>query len=171
MKSAGFKLRFFRPSDAENLAKNISNKKIIDNLRLSIYPYTLKNMSTWLKKKIPEYRKKAPTSFSLAIDIGGEAVGSIGFGNIIVGHKASLGYWLAEKYWGQGIMTQAVKEAVKYGEKKYKLKRIYASVYMHNLASKKVLLKNDFKQEGILRKEVKKYNKLVDCYLLAKVKK
>jgi len=58
----------------------------------------------------------------------------------------------------------------KFGFEKLKLKKIYGRVYIFNLASKKVLEKNDYKLEGILKKDFKKDGKFIDSYLLAKIK-
>jgi ribosomal-protein-alanine N-acetyltransferase len=46
-----------------------------------------------------------------AIAVAGEAVGSIGIslGADVYRRSAELGYWLAEDFWGKGIMTAAVK--------------------------------------------------------------
>ncbi|GAG41967.1 unnamed protein product, partial [marine sediment metagenome] len=62
------------------------------------------------------------------------------------------------------------KKATKFGFEKIKLRRIYACVFPFNKASMKVLKKNGYKLEGVLRKEIKKGNKLLDNYLFAKVK-
>jgi len=106
---------------------------------------------------------------NFVIDIDGRVVGSIGFSNI-EGHKAEIGAWLAEKYWNRGIMTEAARLATKFGFEKLKLKRIYAYTFSFNKASMKVLKKNGYKFEGILRKNIKKDNKFFDDYLFAKVK-
>jgi RimJ/RimL family protein N-acetyltransferase len=104
------------------------------------------------------------------IEIEGEVVGAIGLENTEKDHKAELGYWLARKYWGGGIMSQAVEEVVNFGFKDLNLKRIYAKVYSFNEGSKKVLEKNGFTQEGYLKKEAKKGNKYIDAFLFAKIK-
>lgn len=51
-------------------------------------------------------RKKKPDNFVLTIEIAGKPVGVMGLHHIKHTHKAELGYWLAEKYWGQGIMQR-----------------------------------------------------------------
>jgi len=67
-------------------------------------------------------------------------------------------------------MTQAVKLVTKFGFEKLKLRRIYAYIFSFNKASMRVLEKNGYKLEGILKKDTKKDNKFLDCYLFAKVK-
>lgn len=169
IKSKNFILRPFRKSDAKTLSKNINNKKIYRNTSHIPYPYTLKDANEWLEKTIKENRKKKPAKINFAIDINGEVVGSVGFVKI-EGHKTELGYWLAEKYWGKGIMTKATKLLTAFGFNKIGLKRIYARVYSFNKASQRVLEKAGYKLEGILRKDIKKDSKFIDTYLFAKVK-
>lgn len=170
IKTKQFTLRPFKMSDAKAVAENINDWQIIKCLALEIYPYQLEHAKMFIRNKLSEYKQKQPQSLVLAIVIDNEAVGSIGFHHIDFGHQADMGYWLAKKYWGQGIMTKAVKAFTDYGFKQYKLKRISAKVYLFNQGSKKVLEHNGFKLEGILKKGAKKNNKFVDEYLLAKIK-
>ena len=55
-----------------------------------------------------------------------------------------LGYWLDEEYWGQGIITEAINEVVKYATKGFSVKKFYADTIDNNVGSQKVLLKNGF---------------------------
>jgi [ribosomal protein S5]-alanine N-acetyltransferase len=90
--------------------------------------------------------------------------------NNIKEHKAEIGYWLGKDYWGQGIMTEAVRLITTYGFEKLGLRRIYAHVFVFNKASMTVLKKAGFKYEGKLRKHAKKGDKFLDSFLFAKVK-
>lgn len=164
-----FTLRPFRLSDAKDLAKNINNKTIARNTLHIPYPYKLLEAKSWLRKVVKQYRQSAADSISLAIEVNGEAVGSIGFHNL-TGHKGELGYWLAKKYWGQSLMSKVVKEMVRYGFIELGLSKIVAKTRLFNLASAKVLLKNGFKLEGILQKDHYKEGKYLDSYLFAKIK-
>ncbi len=169
IKSKHFILRPFRKGDEKSLIEGINSKEIFRNTLRIPYPYTLKDAKEWLKKTSKDRKKKKPTAFNLAIDINDEVIGGIGF-NEIEEHRAEIGYWLAEKHWGEGIMTQAVKVMTNFGFEKLKLRRIYACVFSFNKASMRVLEQNGYKLEGILRKEIRKGKKLLDDYLYAKVK-
>lgn len=169
IKSKHFILRPFRRGDEESLVENINNKKIYRNTSHIPYPYTLKDAEEWVTKNLKEAIKKRPKEINFVIDINSEVAGSIGFSKI-EGHKAEIGYWLAEKYWGRGITTQVVKLITKFGFEKLKLRRIYAHVFFFNKASIKVLEKAGYKFEGTLRKNVMKDGKFIDNYLLARVR-
>lgn len=170
IKSKKFILRPFRMSDAESVQKHVGHKAVIRNLSNLPYPYTLKDARFWLNEKLSEYRQKEPADIVFAIEIDGEAAGSIGLHKIVRGHKAEMGYWLGQKYWGGGVMTDAVKSIVSFGFKDLKLRRIYARVYPFNKGSMRVLEKNGFKFEGIAKKETKKENKFIDAHIFAKVR-
>ncbi len=169
IRSKRFILRPFRRGDEESLAENINNKKIYRNTFCIPYSYTSKDAREWITKNLKEMKNKKPKEINFVIDINSEVAGSIGFSKI-EGHKAEIGYWLAEKYWGRGIMTQAVKLITKFGFEKLKLRRIYAYVFFFNKTSMRVLEKAGYKFEGILRKNVIKDSKLIDDYLFAKVR-
>ncbi|KAK7253154.1 hypothetical protein RIF29_37632 [Crotalaria pallida] len=64
-----------------------------------------------------------------------------------------LGYVLGSKYWGKGIVTEAVKQAVKAAFTEFPhLERVEALVDVENVGSQRVLEKAGFQREGVLRK-------------------
>lgn len=169
IKSKNFILRPWIMSDKYSLAKHLNNKKVTNNLAVVPYPYNLKDARKWLTKTVRESKSKKVNNIHFAIEINDEAVGSIGL-HKIHDRKAEVGYWLAEKYWGQGIMSESLKIITKYGFDKLKLVRIFAHVYCYNPASKRVLEKAGFDVEGLLKKDAYKNGKNIDHWLLAKVK-
>ncbi|WP_411268103.1 GNAT family N-acetyltransferase [Paenibacillus sp. PL91] len=66
-------------------------------------------------------------------------------------NMVTIGYFLAESHWGRGIATEAVKILVDFLYKDVNVNRIQAEVMPLNDPSKKVLLKNGFIKEGMLR--------------------
>ena len=169
IKSKKFILRPVRRGDEESLRKNINNKKIYRNTLKIPYPYTLKDAREWIVKNLKEERRKKHSNVNFVIDIDGRVVGAVGLDEIKE-YKAEIGYWLGEKYWGQGIMTEAVRLVTKFGFNKLGLKRIYARVFPWNKASMRVLEKAGYKFEGILRKDTKKGNRFLDTHIFARVR-
>ena len=80
-------------------------------------------------------------------------------------HTAEMGYWLAEPFWGKGIMTQAVKCMTAYAIRELKMLGIYAEPYTTYPASVSVLKKAGFVCEGILHSNVLKNGKVLDQFL------
>ena len=60
----------------------------------------------------------------------------------------NLGYWMGKSYAGQGLMTEAVSVAVPFCFETLGLHRIHAAFLPGNSASRRVLEKNGFREEG-----------------------
>ncbi len=61
---------------------------------------------------------------------------------------ANLGYWMGQDYAGKGYMTEAVGLVVAYAFDSLLLHRVHAAFLPHNMASRRVLEKNGFREEG-----------------------
>jgi ribosomal-protein-alanine N-acetyltransferase len=60
----------------------------------------------------------------------------------------NLGYWMGQKFAGQGLMTEAVGLVIPFCFDTLGLHRIHAAFLPDNRASRRVLEKNGFKEEG-----------------------
>lgn len=69
----------------------------------------------------------------------------------IEGHRALVGYVIDKKYWGKGYATEAVSFILEELNKSKSVKRIWATCALNNPGSSRVLEKNGFIREGILR--------------------
>ena len=168
-KTKEFIIREFRKGDEYSLQRNISHKYIYRNTSTIPYPYTIKHAKAWIKKAISKAKNKEKKFHYFAIDINSEVVGGIGIDGIQDG-KGEIGYWIAKKYWNRGIISKSVRIISEMSFKKLKLVRIYAHVLVGNKSSRKVLEKNGFKLEGVLRKTGYKDGKHFDCCMYAKIK-
>lgn len=165
-----FTLRTIQKGDEFDIAKN-ANDKIISRNTLAIpYPYTVQDAKKWISACLKDEKKKERENLVFVIVINKEVVGAVGIHHIKKNHRAEIGYWLARKCWGKGIMPKAVKIVTDFGFKKLNLRRLYAGVFPFNPPSMKVLEKNGYKLEGILKKAVNKKGKILDEYMYAKVK-
>lgn len=85
-------------------------------------------------------------------------IGIIGHYRIKSEHfRAEIGYMLLPEYQGKGIVSEAIKETVRYGFEIMKLHSIEAIIDPENFASGRVLQKNGFVKEAHL-KENEYYN-------------
>ncbi|MNX06776.1 putative ribosomal N-acetyltransferase YdaF [compost metagenome] len=66
-------------------------------------------------------------------------------------NMVTIGYFLAESYWGKGLATETVGLLTRFLFEEADLNRIQAEVMPANEVSKKVLLKNGYVYEGTLR--------------------
>ncbi len=65
--------------------------------------------------------------------------------------RAEIGYDLAHRHWGRGLMTEALRPMLRFGFEEMDLRRIEAGVTVGNEASARVLGKLGFREEGLLR--------------------
>jgi RimJ/RimL family protein N-acetyltransferase len=158
-------VREYRPDDALSLARHGNNRKIWLNLRdLFPHPYTEAHAAGYIAHVC-----KRPEILSFAIDVGGEAVGGISLrrGEDIERYTAELGYWLGEEFWGRGITTQAIHDVTERGFGLHGLIRIFAVPFTRNTASCRVLEKNGYKREGVMRQSAFKDDVIEDQFLYA----
>ncbi len=87
-----------------------------------------------------------------AIEVDGRAAGSIGIfpQSDIHRRNAEVGYFLAEEYWGRGIMPEAIAQIVEYGFRTFDIDRIFARPFGSNIRSQKVLQRAGFTLEARL---------------------
>ena len=163
-------IRKWKIEDAEQLKDAINNKKILENLRDGIpYPYTIENAQEFITQTL-----KAPkdSQYSWAILVDEKVVGSIGvFRKDNIHYRtAEMGYYIAEEYWGKGIMSKVVKEVCKYLFENTDIIRIFAEPFAYNIAYCKVLEKAGFELEGILRNNAMKNGKILDMKMYSIIK-
>ncbi len=164
------KIRKWSLKDAADLAAIISNKNIQDRLRDGLpYPYTEEDGRAYISFLLSA---DADETFAFAITADDRVVGSIGVfrqGNI---HRqtAELGYYIAEEYWGKGLMTEAVRQICAYVFEKSDVIRIYAEPFASNGASCRVLEKAGFQYEGTLRNNAVKNGNVLDMKMYSLLK-
>ena len=162
-------VREWAPSDKPVLAQFANNRKVWRNLTDKFpYPYTEADADWWLKFVA---QMVEPTHW--AIEVDSVSVGGIGvtLRDGIFVKSGLFGYWLAEPYWGRGIMSAAVKPVSRFAMSSFGLVRLEAPVLAWNPASMRVLEKSGFVREGVLRASAFKDGQLVDSVLYALVDK
>lgn len=161
-------LRHFYPEDAPRLAQLADNPRVARFLKDRFpHPYRLEDANGWIALTQSETR---PCNF--AIEWRGELVGGAGLVPLQDVHSgtAEIGYWLGEPYWGLGIAAKAVKMLVAYAFDDLLFIRVQAGVFAENTASMRVLEKNGFVREAVMRKHVRKNGVVMDAVLYAKLR-
>ena len=156
------KIRKWKLTDAKDIAVALSNKKIQDNLRDGLpYPYSEQDGIDFISSMLSANEDE---TFAFAITLDDKVIGSIGVFRQQNIHRqtAEMGYYIAEEYWGKGIMTDAVKQICNYVFKNSDILRIYAEPFAYNTGSCRVLEKAGFQYEGTLRNNAVKNGKVID---------
>lgn len=162
------KLRPFRTEDREALARLANSAAVAHYLANRFpHPYRLADADAW----IGSLAEESPT-YNFAVEWRGEFAGGAGLTPLTDIHSgtAEIGYWLGEPYWGRGLATQAAGMLTQYAFGELCFVRLQALVFRDNAASMRVLEKNGFAREGILRKHVRKFGILTDAVLYARLK-
>lgn len=146
------------------IADNINVAKWLTDL--FPHPYRLDDADAWIAAVARETR---PCNF--AIEWRNELVGGIGLEPMKDVHSctAGLGYWLGEEFWGHGIGTRAIAALLPYAFGELLFIRIQAPVFLGNQASLRILEKNDFSREGVMRKHIRKNGVITDAVLYSKL--
>ena len=154
-------LRPWHLDDLQSLAHHANNLKIAACLTDAFpHPYTHVHAQAFINNATNE----AATSFLLAIDVQGQAVGSIGIHPLADIHRknAELGYWLSEEYWGQGILPKVIPQMVSLAFARLDIDRIFARPFGSNARSMRVLEKSGFVLEARFEKTLIKLGRLED---------
>jgi [ribosomal protein S5]-alanine N-acetyltransferase len=155
-----FKLRPWRTEDIDDLMHVANNANIAKNLTNRFpHPYTRESGEGFIKMATHE-----PMACIFCIEVNGKASGGIGlhFQGDIFCKNAELGYWLAEPYWGQGIITKAIEQIVAHGFQHYDINRIFARPFGSNIASQRALEKAGFALEARFEKTLFKNDMFED---------
>jgi len=164
-KKSIIKLRKLKLSDADIFASLANNKNIWLTMR-DIFPHP------YSKDDAKNFINENKTSNIFAITFNDEIVDAIGLHRLTDLNRftVELGYWIGEPYWNKGIASKAVQLIIDFGFKTLDINRIYASTIESNLASSRVLEKNNFIFEGVSKKSAFKNNKFLDEYRFALLK-
>ena len=83
---------------------------------------------------------------------------------------SEIGYYLLQEVYSKGIMTEAVRQICEIAFEKLDIVRITGMVYEPNIASKKVLERNNFLLEGVMKQAVIKNNNIYDLCIYGRVR-
>lgn len=158
-------LRNYRYEDIPYLANLANNPNVSKYLRdIFPYPYLENDAANFIEHIMQLPLQKG---IELAITVDGHFAGAIGisFEKDIYRFNGELGYWLGEPFWNHGILTKAVNMMITHIFDKYPVYKITAEVFIDNVASQRVLEKNGFIKEGLLKKHVYKNNSFHDVLL------
>ncbi len=163
---AMIELRDYKESDAAQLVELANNVNVSQYLVYTFpHPYTLDDAVWWITAGSRENG-----AITKAVEYHGELIGSVGITPQAgwKSHTAEIGYWLGEEFWGRGIATQVLERMTNEVFAGERWNKLFAPVLSPNQASMRVLEKNGYQLEGILRNEVIKNGQLFDVHHYAK---
>ena len=163
-------IRKWRIEDKSDLAINLNNLKVLNNLRDGLpYPYTEDDAEDFIQMMLSA---DSDSTFAFAITLDNKVIGSIGVfrKDNIHSRTAEMGYYIGEPYWGNGYMTNAIKQTCEYVFENTDIIRIFAEPFAHNIASCRALEKAGFQYEGTLKSNAVKCGNVVDMKMYALIR-
>jgi ribosomal-protein-alanine N-acetyltransferase len=109
------------------------------------------------RRRLKMYRTemRQGTGYSFLILRGADDVllGGVTLSNVRrgVAQAASLGYWIGIPFARQGYMTEAIAAVLDFAFERLTLHRVEAACLPHNEASRRLLFKSGFREEGYAR--------------------
>jgi ribosomal-protein-alanine N-acetyltransferase len=163
-------IRRLRFGDAEAVYRNCKSASVARWTLALPHPYPKNAAAKFISRTHRKWR--AGKEYHMGIILRDENVlaGVLGLRNVDKKHHtAELGCLLGEKYWGQGLATEATGLAIRFGFEYLNLYRIYACFFEPNIASGRVLKKCGLVREGVWREAIVKHGRrrnIVHCAIL-----
>ena len=145
----------------------LSNDNVARWLLLINNPYSEEDAKKWFE--FCKANENSTDNYLFAIEADGKFVGGIGLHKRME-HCFDVGYWIAEKFWGKGYATEALRAITEFAFNDLKIDRIQAFVFEGNESSERVLEKCGYEYEGFLRKYHRKGNVFLNTKVYAKIK-
>jgi len=158
------KLRELSISDAMDIS-DLMSYNISKSLWQVPYPYTTEDAVNFITSSHRDFESHKAVNFAIQYKNNPEGlsrlVGTISLKNVDFDKKkATVGYWIGELYWGNGIATESLALVITYAFSVLGLEEICAYVFSENKASIRVLEKN-----GMIKKaELNEYNRMSGRY-------
>ena len=171
LETARLILRSLETSDAASIRQEAGVREIADTMISLLHPYPPGEAERYLDEQ--ETLREEGRGVTLAVFTSDDPrfVGLVEVREIDREHsQAELSFWLARGAWGHGYMTEALHAVLRYAFDDLGLNRLYAYHMQRNPASGRVLEKNGFRREGLLRQRVRKWGRYEDVLLWAIVR-
>lgn len=149
--SSGLVLRPWRLDDAGPLLTAVE----ADRSRLAHWlpwvPYSTTEDSFTSFFVAARHQEEEGTAFHRGLFDGTVVAGGCGASVDLVNRAAEVGYWLASRYEGRGVMTESVLATLEFLFDEYAVHRVVIRAAVGNLRSRSVAERLGFQFEGILR--------------------
>ena len=145
-------LREMTLGDLDFYFRHFNDPKIIEGTCF-LGPKTLDAAKKELERYcINQFKENKGIRWGVVLKEVGELIGTLGFYDWDKDvRKVEIGYDLEPKYWGLGIMTEALYAVVQFCFETMKLNRIQAIISIGNHHSMNLVRRLGFKKEGVLR--------------------
>ena len=163
-------LRKYKKKDAHDIFDYASDPAVPIYMSWGVHK-NIEHTQDFMKRFINEKYLENIPEWAIEHKESGKMIGGIGIVEINeTDNRVEVGYVLNQKFWGRGIMSEALNEVLRYCFIELKVNRVEAIVRLENLASNKVLEKVGMVCEGVLRKSHKQKGEYHDVKLYSILK-
>lgn len=106
---------------------------------------------TLIERQKERFRRKTGIRWGITFKGEDVVIGTVGLMLPAEKRKGGLGYDLARPYWRRGIMSEVLREVIRFGFETAGLNRLQALVIPGNVASIRLLEKLGFQDQGVLK--------------------
>ncbi|RDW15512.1 GNAT family N-acetyltransferase [Oceanobacillus chungangensis] len=163
-------LRKINISDANSIFRYLSDKEVMKYYGLAPFETVDEALSeiAWYQSILDN---KKGIRWGITLKEEDVVIGSCGFLNMVPEHhRTEIGYELSSSYWGKGIASEALHAVISYGFECFNLQRIEALIEPPNIPSLKLVEKQGFIREGLLRNYEFTGGKFDDLYMYSLLK-
>jgi len=161
LETTRLKLRPYTEGDIAELIGLIGRREVAATTGRIPHPYTEKDA----RRFVADAQGDDEVRLAVTLRSDGRMIGGIGLRLFEPHQHAELGYWLGVPYWGKGFATEAAREMLRYGFETLRLHRIFATHFIHNPVSGRILMKLGMRHEGCQRQHIRKWDQFVDLEL------
>ncbi|HEX3048174.1 MAG TPA: GNAT family protein [Bacillota bacterium] len=163
-------LRKFELSDAADMFEYASDPEVTRYLTWDCHR-SIDNSLGFIRYTLDRYQNDETGDWGIVLKKNRKFIGSCGFVWVDWNNSCGqIGYVLSRKYWGQGIVTEAVQCLIRFAFERLGLNRIEAVHFIPNQASGRVMQKAGMRYEGIERERIFAKGRYLDVKVYAIVK-
>lgn len=170
IKTSRLILREVAMDDADDMYTYLSDHDVVKPMGLETFE-NVEDAADEIKWYQSIYEKGTGIRWGITLKDEGKVIGSCGFLNRQPKHyRAEIGYELSKVHWGKGVASEALEAVVKYGFEHFQLERMEALIELTNVPSQKLVEKQGFQKEGLLRHYEFANGKFEDLYMYSILK-
>jgi len=160
-------LRAARMSDARDMFEYSRDPEVAHHVLWEPHA-SIHQTRSYLRSLLRQYRAGLPATFVIELNEERKVIGTIGLMWLQRDNRsAEIGYSLSRTYWNRGLMTEALREMLRFCFDHLYLNRVEAQYEIDNPASGAVMRHAGMRREGTLRQRIYNKGRFVDVDLYA----
>jgi [ribosomal protein S5]-alanine N-acetyltransferase len=143
-------LRYITSRDAEALMPILGDAEVMQFSIIGVH--SPKQIKQFIEQRLISYLEYGFGLYAIVHKQNQQLIGYCGFfiQSIEQQKEVEVGYRLAQKYWGQGLATEAAKAVVEYGQQRFNFQRFVCLIETRNSRSIRVAQKLGMKLEKMI---------------------